>query len=751
MATILEALSIAFDHHRSGRLVEAETLYHRILDADPENAAALQLLGSLLAARGDDAAAAGLFRRSLAREPANPDVRFNLAVVLGRLGHVDAATALFRQVLALAPDHAGAWNNFALSLLASGDPDAATPAFRHAVAARPDFAEAWFNLAGSLDGRAPLAELWAVLQEAVARCPGFAPLHAVQERVRPAFLLDLAATLHESGRLEEALSTLRTALPLLLAAGKDPSPALFRGAELLTDLGRDAEAEPWWRRTLALCPEEVAALYALGIRQARAYDYDAARASYERVLRLAPHVAKAAMMLGGVCFEQGDIAAAIAAFRRALDLRPDLSEARSGLLFALSFDEEADPDAVYQEYRRFDALHAAPLATEAVPLTNDRDPGRRLHVGYVSPNFYGHPCGNFVLPVIEQADRAGFAVTCYSSSLHRDAMTEAFERAADRFVLCHGESDAAFAERVRRDRVDILVDCSGHLAGHRLFAFARRAAPVQVGFPLYPDTTGLSAMDYRLMDPHFAPPWADSWHSEALVRLPDAHIVFKPRPSDEVPPADAPVRHRGFVTFGSFNNMSKLGECTVAAWAAILNAAPTARLLLKWRSLGNRTTGFGAATLSRFAAHGVDPSRIDLQGWTADPHQIYREIDLALDPLVANGGTTSCEALWMGVPILTCTGRRVFSRVGTCHLTNIRLTDLIAASPDEYIRLAVELAADPARLIALRQGLRERMAASPLMDAARYTRHLERAYRLMWQRWCTGLPPAPIGPEALRE
>lgn len=750
MATILEALSAAFDHHRSGRLLEAETLYRRILDADPDNAAALQLLGSLLAGRGDDAAAISLFRRSLAQEPANPDVRFNLAVVLGRLGSHGESEAAIRQVLALVPDYPAAWNNLGLLRRASGGQEIAEAAFRRAVSARPGFAEAWFNLAGLLDGQASTAALWAVLDDGISRCPDFPPLRQAMERVRPSWMLEQAGNLQEAGRLEESLATVRQAIPLLAAAGQNLHGAYLRGAELLTDLGRQAEAEPWWRQTLALRPDEVAAHYALGIRQAHAHDYDAARASYQRVLRLAPHVAKASMMLGGVCFEQGDIDASIDAFRQALSLRPDLSEARSGLLFALSFDEAADPDAVFEEYRRFDAIHAAPLACEAVPLSNRRDPDRRLKVGYVSPNFYGHPCGNFVLPAIEQSDRNQFSVTCYSGSTHRDAMTDAFERSADRFVLCQGDSDREFADRVRRDGIDILVDCSGHLAGHRLYAFARRAAPVQVSFPLYPDTTGLSAMDYRLMDPYFAPPWSDRWHSEALVRLPDVHVVFKPRPSDEVPPAAAPVLRRGFVTFGSFNNMSKLGDRTVAAWAAILKAAPESRLLLKWRSLSNRDGGFGAATLARFTAHGVDPRRIELQGWTADPHRIYREIDIALDPLVANGGTTSCEALWMGVPILTCTGQRMFSRVGTCHLTNIGLTELIASNPDEYVRIAVELAGDPARVAELRRGLRERMAASPSMDAVRYTRYLERAYRLMWRRWCAGLPPSPIGPEDLR-
>lgn len=748
MATIVEALSVAFDHHRAGRLVEAETLYGRILDADPTNAAALQLLGAIAADRGEDARAAGLLTRSLEQDDGNADVHVNLAMTQARLGRREEAEAHYRRALALVPSHPSARNNLGLLLRDAGRADDAAAEFRRAVADHPTFAQAWFNLAATLDGAAPVEEVGAVLDEALARCPDFAPLRHAQERLRPLRdqqraerTLEQANRLHEEGRLDDALILCRNAL------AADGAPHLL--GNILEDLGRLDAAAEWQRRAVALRPDDVRAYYALGGLNARAHRYGAARAAYDRVLTIAPHIAKAQMALGGACFEQGDLPAAIAALRRTLALRPDLWQARSGLLFALGFDESADPEAVYQEHREFERRHIAPLGLTPAPHGNDRDPERRLRIGYVSPNFYGHPCGNFVLPLVENADRDRFSVTCYASSPVRDALTEAFERAADRFVLCHDLDDDALAQRIRADAIDILVDCSGHLTGHRLFAFARKPAPIQISYPLYPDTTGLLAMDYRIMDRYFAPPGSDSWHAEALIRLPETYVVFKPRPSDAAPDPTPPALARGHVTFGSFNNLSKLGDQTVAAWAAILRGAPTARLLLKWRSLND--PAFAAATRARFTALGVEAERIELLGWVADPHETYGSIDVALDPLIANGGTTSCEALWMGVPVLTCAGRRMFSCVGQCYLENIGLPELITHTVDEYVALGVALAGDPARIARLRQGLRERFVASPLMDAPRYVRHLERAYRLVWRRWCAGLAPSPIGPEAFRD
>jgi protein O-GlcNAc transferase len=296
-----------------------------------------------------------------------------------------------------------------------------------------------------------------------------------------------------------------------------------------------------------------------------------------------------------------------------------------------------------------------------------------------------------------------------------------------------GLDDEDLAEEIRSDEIDILVECTGHMAGNRLMTFALKPAPVQVSFPLYPNTTGLSAIDYRIADPYFAPPSADAYHSERLVRLPDVHVCYTPDERAPVPASRPPMLRSGYVTLGCFNNFAKVREPVVALWSRILSALPEARLMLKWSGMDDPNPVW---VHERFARHGISPSRIVTLGFQPSQYDAYLEVDISLDPFPGNGGTTTCDSLWMGVPVVTLVGEIPFSRVGLCHLTNVGLSECIAREPDEYAAIVVGLARDPRRLASIRSGLRERVAASPLTDGRRYTRNLENAYRRMWSDWC---------------
>ncbi|OAN54660.1 hypothetical protein A6A04_12100 [Paramagnetospirillum marisnigri] len=468
---------------------------------------------------------------------------------------------------------------------------------------------------------------------------------------------------------------------------------------------------------------------------------DEAMRAYGRVLELG-ETASVHHNIGMIYQDQGRLADAIASYRKAMEIDPGFKEAHSALLFCLCFDETSDPDQVFQEHLDYGRRHVAANKTPFAEHANARDPNRRLKVGYVSPDFRLHPCSHFVLPVLEHHDKSRFEIFCYFNRAVDDPYTELFRRVADHWSRCQEESDEALAARIRDDGIDILVECAGHMGNSRLPMFGLRPAPIQVSHPLYPNTTGVATMDYRIMDPIFAPPWADAWHSESLVRMPQVHVSYRPHRSDVAPSPEPPFRSNGYVTFGCFNNFAKIGESTVDAWSAILRRIPTAKLMLKWKGLGDREAERYAR--ARFVQRGVDPDRIVLVGWSPDPYTPYHAIDIALDPFFANGGTTTCDALWMGVPIVTCHGRTPFSRVGLCHLTNIGLPDLITADAPAYIDKVAWLACDIDALSDLRRGMRERFMASPLMDGSGYTRHLEDAYRVMWRRWCAGLPPAPI-------
>lgn len=533
------------------------------------------------------------------------------------------------------------------------------------------------------------------------------------------------------------------ARPLLTRAARlrpDNAETWYRLACAEEDCGRKAAAETAMRRALALAPGSAFVLFLRAGWDDRAYRPHAAVVGYRRALRVAPDRAEARIALGAALLNAGDVDAAEQNLRAALERQPDLWQAHSSLLFALCFKAEADPAAVYAEFRRFDAKFARPLTPAAPVHRNDRDPERRLRVGYVSPNFYGHPCGHFLLPVVENHDPAQIAVHCYASSAVSDAWTDIFRGRSEQFRQCENLNDDALTALIQSDEIDVLVDCSGHMAGHRLFVFARKPAPVQVSYPLFPNTTGMDAMDYRIMDRHFAPPWADAVHAEKLVRMPDAHVVYREKPGIGAPPDEPPMRRAGFVRFGCFNTLAKLNPRTVAAWSAILRRVPNSRLLIKWRGLDEAPSA--QKIKDRFAAHGAAPQRIETIGWSADPYAPYFDVDLALDPFVANGGTTTCDALWAGAPVISCVEDGHFGRVGLCHLTNIGMPELLAENEAAYVDLAVRLANDPATLTRIRRDLRRRMAASPLMDGARYVRALENAYRVMWRRWCAGAPPA---------
>ena len=623
------------------------------------------------------------------------DSQFETAVQLHQAGRLGEAFALYRQILEADPRHARAWHQLAVLAHGAGHRDLAMTAAQEAVAHGPGMAE-YHNTLASLHliaGR--FAEAHAGYQRAVALKPDYAEAHC-----------NLGNVLRELGQYQDAVASLQQALIL--------RPGLAQA----------------WNNLGTVWPD----LNRL----------DLAVNAFRQALALQPHYPEAHNNLGVVLKDQGYLDQAIACYRTALEQWPGYAAAQSNLLFCLCFKEDVPPEDVFTEHLRFDECQVrpqVPATASAVSHANNRNPERRLRVGYVSPDFRLHPGGHFLLPVLECHDPQQIELFCYYSNPKIDALTEAFQRRADHWRVCHTLSDAALAEQITADGIDILVECAGHMLGSRLMMFGRRPAPIQVSYPLYPNTTGVSTLDYRIMDPYFAPPWADAWHSEKLIRLPDAHVCYRPSRTDIEPTAEPPCYSNGFITFGSFNNFAKVGANTVAAWAEILKAVPDAKLMLKWSGLAQGGTAW---CRDRFAAQGIGSERLILVDPSPDPYTPYRQLDIALDPLFANGGTTTCDALWMGVPVVTRYDQTPFSRVGLCHLTNIGLPELITATTEAYVATAVWLAQDRAALADVRRGLRGRFATSPLMDAPRYAANLERAYRACWRRWCAGQPPTAL-------
>jgi predicted O-linked N-acetylglucosamine transferase (SPINDLY family) len=333
---------------------------------------------------------------------------------------------------------------------------------------------------------------------------------------------------------------------------------------------------------------------------------------------------------------------------------------------------------------------------------------------------------------LEARDQEQLEVICYFAGKTADDVTDRLKHAAGGWRDVLPLSDAALADRIRADVIDILIDLSLHSAAHRLLTFARKPAPVQVTYLAYPGTSGMAAMDYRVTDPHLDPPGSDSAYSERSLRLPRTYWCFAP-PEDAPDVAPPPVRANGFVTFGCLNQFGKASEPALRAWARIMARTRKARLIL--HSLPGRHR---QRVLALFECEGIDPSRVEFVGRQAMRQYLatYGRIDIALDPFPFAGGTTSCEALWMGVPLVSLAGRLATGRAGASILTNVNRPELIAGDVDEYIRLASELAGDESRLSGLRETMRQRMRASALMNAEQFSRDFEQMLRIAWRVWC---------------
>ena len=688
LVTVPEALALALQHHQAGRLAEAEAIYRQILAADPRHADAMHLLGVIAHQVGRNDVAVEMILKAIALAPANPAFHSNLGEPYRQLGRLDDAIAAYRRAIELKPDDAKFHNNLGNVLRALSRFDEAIAACRRAIQLEPDYAEPYNNLGAALAEQGRFDEAVAAFHRVIQLKPDYAEAHS-----------NLGNTLTPLGRLDEAIAA--------------------------------------YRRAIQLKPDFAEAHYNLGNALKDQGDLDDAIATYHRAIQLNPDYAAAYTNMGVALKDQGYLGQAIAAFRHALRLRPDIIVAHSNLLLALHYPDNLDAGEIFQEHCRWDEVHALPRAKFIMPHPNEANPKRRLRVGYFSSDLREHSLALFMEGLLANHDPAQFEMFYYAELFSADPVTERLREHMGSCCKTTAMTDAQVAERIRKDGIDILVDLAGHTGHSRLLVFARKPAPVQVTYLGYCDTTGMCAMDYRLTDALADPPGTTKHlHTEQLVRLPDSAWCF--RPSDAAPPVAAlPALHSGHITFGCFNVLPKITEEFLALWSQILLQVPGSRLLLKNSSFRSPTVQQRMRAL--LEKNGVTPERVELVATVptlAEHLALYGRLDIALDPFPYHGTTTTCEALWQGVPVVTLAGRTHVSRVGVSLLSNVGLAELVAHSPEEYVKTAVALAANVSRLAELRSTMRERMAASPLMDAPRFARNVEHAYREMWRAWC---------------
>ena len=544
--------------------------------------------------------------------------------------------------------------------------------------------------------------------------------------------LELGIVCFRLGRLAEAIEHLRHSLSLKPDFARTQ---LALGSFLGMD-GKPARAEPHLRRAVALDPGSAEAHYNLGkCLQEQGGSIDA-ETSYRETLRLEPRHHLARLNLANVLFAQWRAAEALPLYREAAANIAD-PYVHTNLPMLLNFAPEVTDAEVFAAHEEFNRRQIEPLAPATVAPTTTAEPERPLRVGYLSRDFCRHSVRYFLVPLIRHHDRSAFAITCFHFGDRSDEVTDLYRARADHFVECGQLNDEQLAARIREDGIDILVDLAGLTDRNRALVVGRRPAPLQIGYLGYPATTGMRALDYRIsdrwIDPEPPQPLVDS--SETPLRL--AHGYFCYQPMTTSPEVNTlPFDRNGFITFGSLSQAPKLNRPLMQRWAQILRGLPDARLVIQNMAMQHGPARAGVVTV--FEREGIDPGRIEFRPYEKAPTYLasYHDIDIALDSFPYNGGTTTCEALWMGVPVVSQCGARHVARLGASILNTIGLGDLVADGAANYVAGAVALARDPARLRALRSTMRNRMSASPLMDHVGFTRELEAAYRSTWRRWC---------------
>jgi predicted O-linked N-acetylglucosamine transferase (SPINDLY family) len=734
-----------------GRTAEAQACYERALALDPALAAAHYNLG-LVQSASQPSAAQGHYLQAIRLQPNFAAAHNNLGNLLRAQGKLYEAAAAYRTALRCQADYVEAIGNLGGALLELEQFSEAVEQLERAVLLRPNSAEAHFNLGNALKATSDWARAAKCYESALAlradfhqaRCNlgNVLTIQGDLEGAKAAFLeilrrepdhvealLSYGSLLQSQGEMDRALEHYERAL----RRKPDSSMAHFKRASVLMFRYQRNDAVAGFEEALRLEPNNPEAYINLASIYNDAGQPDAALDCCHKALELGSTKGALYGNMAVAFHAQGRAEEAMNCYRESLKLRPDNPSEHSNLLYAMNFMPQYAAEEIHAEHLEWARRHAEPLTAEAPKHDRDRSHDRRLRIAYVSPHFHQHAVNYFVEPILAAHDHDQFEVFCYASVVLADETTSRLKGLADHWRDVCFATDEQLAEKVRNDQIDILVDLSGHMGRTRLLAFARRPAPVQVTYLGYQNTTGMSAMDYRLTDLRADPPGlTDTFYTEKLVRLPRAFFCYQPFDAPAVTPL--PALESGYVTFGSFNNFAKVMPEALDAWLKILARVPNSRLLcLAYRG------GYLERHLHDLTAErGIDPARIELcdKRFRQDYLMLVQRADIALDPFPFNGHTTTCDAIWMGVPVVMLEGNSYASRFGGSVLANVGLEKLITRSVEDYIDRAVELASDLDGLSRLRSELRATMAASPLLDFKGFTRNLEQAYRQMWIDWC---------------
>ncbi|CAN5435737.1 hypothetical protein BH09PLA1_BH09PLA1_03670 [soil metagenome] len=753
--SIPQALQLALQHHQAGNRSRAEDMYRAILKHAPRHPDALHLLGVLASQEGKHEAAAELISRAIEVNAQAPEYHNNLGEALRRSGNVDRAIDAYQRALELRPGYVDAENNLGIALAKVGRAREGHDVLMAAIDRDPKNQELYFNLGVVLLRLDEIAGAADAFRYALRLSPEYAEAHN-----------GLGDALCMMGRANEAIVAYQTAIRIKGGLSAD---SMHNLAEALMRKGRLDEAIEAFQKIRDLEPQAPDTHNNLGLLLERRGRFQEALQSYEmaikvgqspeahnnlanyysgqsmldrsieefkKALAIDPKFYEAWNNLANAYVETGRLDEALEAHAKGLATNKSFAGALSNRLMATLYHTAYGARRVYDEHCQWDEIHGKPLTEKAGPHDNDRSPSRRLRVGYVSPDFRSHAVAFFALSPLQLHDRDQVELFCYSNSFTKDGITERFQQRADHWHSIVGMPDHEADELIRGHKIDLLIDLTGHTASNRLPLFAMRPAPVQINAWGYPSTTGLSSIDWRISDELCDPSGqAEQFNSERLLRLPETFWCYTP--PDICPDVSvSPQSKKGHTTYGSFNNLAKVTPQMLALWAQILARDARAELTIKASGIGSEAARRNIH--EAFVRHGVSADRVRLVGRSGfqEYMELFNEVDVVLDTAPFGGGTTTCHALWMGVPVLTLVGERHSARMGLSIASCVGLADWAAHTPEQYVDLAISHASDGAKLAELRTSMRDRLRESALMNAARFTRHLEHAYRSSWIKWC---------------
>lgn len=783
----LGLLRVQLGMHETG-----QELLQRAIALNPEDAAAYSNLGNSLAAQGRTDEAIAAYDHAILLKPDYTEAHYNRGNALRSQGKLEEALAAFCKAIVLKPEYAEAYYNMGITMMECGKLDQAINAYACAIRYKPDFAEAHNNLGNAEARRGHFESAVAAYRRAIQIRPNYAEafnnlgtalskagqsaeaitayLNAISLKPQfPEAYHNLGMALAEQRRLEEATQAYRRALELnsnapqpwnnlgttlieqglftegatacnhALALDPDFADAQSNLGVALAGLNRFAEAIAAFRSALQLQPDNATVHFNLGNVFRDQRNLDQAVDEYQRALTLEPMFMEAITNLGNVFRDCGKVNEALAIYRRGLSSNSSVTHLRSNIIYTSLFSPDWNEEQIREEQRLWNTQIAIPSPSTEPAYEANRDPSRRLRVAYVSPDFRGHVVGQNLLPLFRHHDPERFEIFCYSNSKMTDGMTARLRDHTSNWYNIADTGDEDLSSMIRGNNVDILVDLTQHMRGNRLRTFSQRPAPIQVSFAGYPESTGVRAINYRISDKWLeqgAAPNSDGLLVKTAdyehVYLIDSFWCYDPC-GIELEANGSSAVNTNWITFGSLNNFCKVNEPLLKLWARVLTAVNNSRLIILAHEGSHRQR-----TSEFFTQEGVEPERIEFvtQRPRKEYLELYHRLDIVLDTFPYNGHTTSLDALWMGVPVVSLCGERPVSRAGLSQLNNLGLPELVAFTEDQYVEIATKLANDIPRLRELRATLRQRMEKSVLMDGPHFARQIEACYRSMWWQWC---------------